>query len=63
MTTDATPLVTESDPPALSAQDFQPKIPADRMTYIDLSRRIEKMTSDFSSLLESTALTAQEGEQ
>jgi hypothetical protein len=52
------PTVTESDLPALSAPVFQPKVPAGRMTYIDLSRRIEKMTSDFSSLLESTALTS-----
>jgi hypothetical protein len=51
-------VVTKDDLPALSAQDFQPIIPAGRMTYSDLSRRIEKMTSDFSSLLESTALTS-----
>jgi len=50
--------VTESDLPALSAPGFQPTVPAGRMTYIDLSRRIEKMTTDFSSLLESTALTS-----
>jgi Terminase small subunit len=55
---DATPAVTESDLPALSAPAFQPQVPAGRMTYIDLSRKIEKMTSDFSSLLESTALTS-----
>jgi hypothetical protein len=53
-----TPVVTKDDLPALSAQDFQPTVPAGRMTYIDLSRRIEKMSSDFSSLLESTALTS-----
>jgi hypothetical protein len=51
-------VVTKDDLPALSAQDFHPTIPADRMTYSDLSRRIERMTSDFSSLLESTALTS-----
>jgi hypothetical protein len=50
--------VTKDDLPALSAPAFQPKVPANRMTYIDLSRRIEKMTSDFSSLLETTALTS-----
>ncbi len=55
---DATPAVTESDLPALPAPAFQPTISAGRMTYIDLSRRIEKMTSDFSSLLELTALTS-----
>ena len=55
---DATPAVTKDDLPALSAPAFQPTVPAGRMTYSDLSRRIEKMTSDFSSLLESTALTS-----
>jgi hypothetical protein len=70
---DRTPAVTFDDLPALSApapalppppqtaprlEAPQPAAPARKMTYVDLSREIEKMTSEFSSLLESTALTS-----
>jgi hypothetical protein len=70
---DCTPAVTFDDLPALSApapalppppqtapqiEAPQPAAPARKMTYVDLSREIEKMTSEFSSLLESTALTS-----
>jgi len=48
-------------PPSQTAP--QPKAPqpaalAPKMTYVDLSRELEKMASEFSSLLESTALTS-----
>jgi len=70
---DRTPAVTVDDLPALSApapalpppprtapqsKAPQPAAPARKMTYVDLSREIEKVTSEFSSLLESTALTS-----
>jgi hypothetical protein len=70
---DCTPAVTFDDLPALSApapalppppqtvpqlKAPQPAAPARKMTYVDLSSEIEKMTSEFSSLLESTALTS-----
>jgi hypothetical protein len=51
------PAVTVGDVPAIPAPAPHPS-PVGKMTNTDLSREIDKMTSEFSDLLESTVLTS-----
>jgi Terminase small subunit len=53
-----TPAVTKDDRPALLAPARKPAAETGLVTYDDLSNEIDRIASEFSDLLDSTALTA-----